>query len=209
MSYQEHLKLDGCLKEIRHLLSHLTGEVAALEENYSQVLLMLKKAENVAQVDELTGLRRRGSFTQESTALLSNAKNAGLKAGVLMLDVDHFKKVNDQYGHATGDQVLKQVAQVIKRFESSNVIVGRLGGEEFAVTMLGNDAEIIAMAEMIRRSVERLHGITGGNIVWRVTLSVGTATSTNCTYELATLLERSDQALYVAKTKGRNQVRVA
>lgn len=212
---QESLEIR--LREIRHLLSHLHGEVTALEENYGQVLLALREMETAAETDDLTGLLRRNCFDRKWRDILEGAAEAGECAGLLIVDIDHFKRVNDTFGHPTGDEVIKKVAALLKQNESSGCIAGRLGGEEFALGIRARtDAEILGLAEMIRRGAERLHGPVIGsqgelirNTTWKCTLSAGMASSSKVGYDAIRLLKAADEALYEAKKLGRNQVRAA
>lgn len=211
---QEHLKTS--LEGIRQLLSHLHGEITALEESYSQVLLALRKFEQKSNVDDLTGLLRRSAFFETWQKLLDHCAQAQESTGFLLLDIDHFKKVNDNHGHPTGDEVLKRVSDLLRQYVSPNVVAGRLGGEEFGLAIRGTDAEVLGMAEMIRRGVERLHGPVIGSegepqarVQWKCTTSIGMASATKEGYDPAKLLQSADQALYQAKRRGRNQVRAA
>jgi diguanylate cyclase (GGDEF)-like protein len=210
---REH-KMEASLEEIRHLLSHLHGEVTALEASYSAVLSVLQKFEGVANTDDLTGLLRRRSFFQIWESLLAECQTLNESSGVLMIDIDHFKLVNDTHGHATGDEVIKRVASLLKQYASPNCVVSRLGGEEFAVALKGTDAELLGVAEFIRRGAEKLHGPVVGadgksdaQVEWKCTLSVGVASARSCGYDASRLLKAADEALYEAKKKGRNQVR--
>src|SRR6185437_9722110 len=137
---REQLKKEASLEEIRHLLSHLHGEVTALEESYSQLLQVLRRIEGAANIDDLTGLLRRRAFFDKWNALLDECQRLNAQNGVLMIDIDHFKRINDTHGHATGDEVIKGVASLLKQFESPNCIVSRMGGEEFAVAIKGSKA---------------------------------------------------------------------
>jgi len=204
------------LEEIRHLLSHLHGEVTVLEDSYGQVLSVLRRLEGAANIDDLTGLLRRRAFFQQWQALLDECQRLGESCGVLMIDIDHFKKVNDTHGHATGDEVIKRVASLLKQYESPDCIVSRLGGEEFAVAIRGSDAEVLGIAEFVRRGAEKLHGPVidkegnnSSNVEWKCTLSVGMASARKEGFDASRLLKAADEALYVAKQKGRNQVRAA
>jgi diguanylate cyclase (GGDEF)-like protein len=208
--------LETSLAGIRHLLSHLHGEVTALEESYSQVLLVLRRLEGVANVDDLTGLMRRKAFFDKWQGLLKECEKVQQNAGILLIDIDHFKQVNDTHGHPTGDEVLKRVSGLLKQFESPSCFVGRYGGEEFAVAARGTDAELMGLAEFVRRGAEKLHGPVLGSdgnpqpgVIWKCTLSVGVATSGKDGFDTTRLLKKADEALYTAKKKGRNQVRAA
>ena len=209
------------LEDIRHLLSHLHGEVTALEESYTSLLQVLRKIEGAANIDDLTGLLRRRAFFDQWNALLDECQQLNEENGVLMIDIDHFKRVNDTHGHATGDEVIKRVATLLKQYESPNCIVSRIGGEEFAVAIKGSKAEISGIAEFIRRGAEKLHGpvvkphTTGSEAdsttqaEWKCTLSIGVALSSTHVdgeQDSTRLLQAADQALYVAKASGRNKV---
>ncbi len=204
------------LEGIRLLLSHLHGEVTALEASHAQVLLALQKLEGASDIDELTGVLRRNAFFKKWHELLQRCGKAQENCGVLMIDIDHFKQVNDRYGHFTGDEVLARVSGMLKQFISPRCEVGRLGGEEFAVAVRGTDAEILGIAEFIRRGAERLHGPVKdargqalGNVEWKCTLSVGMASTRSEGYDSSRLLRTADEALYRAKSKGRNRVQAA
>jgi diguanylate cyclase (GGDEF)-like protein len=216
---QEHMETH--LEEIRHLLSQLHGEVTDLEESYSQVLQVLRKIEGAANIDDLTGLLRRRSFFQKWEALLEECQRLNEVSGVLMIDIDHFKKINDTHGHATGDEVIRNVATLLKQFESPSCIVGRIGGEEFAVVVKGSESEISGVAELIRKKAGRLHGAKSE---LECTLSIGVAMTIDSSLsnlmvddsprlrtrdQSTQLLKFADKAMYEAKTNGRNQVRIA
>ncbi|MGE0614949.1 MAG: GGDEF domain-containing protein [Bacteriovoracia bacterium] len=211
--------LETRLEGIRHLLSHLHGEITALESSYHQILLVLRKLEGAQGVDELTGLLRRGSFFAKWNEVLKECESVNQNCGVLMIDIDHFKQVNDTHGHQTGDEVLKRVGELLKQFESPDCISGRYGGEEFAVAIRGTDPEIVGKAEMIRRGCEKLHGPVierdgkpSSRVAWKCTLSVGMASTGSIPgapserYDATRLLKLADEKLYVAKKKGRNRV---
>lgn len=211
---RENLELE--LRSIRHLLSHLHGEVTTLEQSYTQVLAVLHRLDGVVATDDLTGLLRRNSFFKKWDFLLEQCERLEQTCGVMIIDIDHFKKINDQYGHATGDEVIKRVASLLKQYENENCIVGRLGGEEFIIAHAANDAETLGLAEYIRRGAERTHGPVmdeKGNpnekIQWKCTLSVGFTSTRKDGFKKKQLLEAADRALFVAKNKGRNQVRAA
>ena len=216
--FKMEAKLDG----IRNLLSNLYGEVTGLEQSYSEMLVILRKLEGICQVDDLTGLMRRNSFFSKWEKLLEECQSLNQSSGLLLIDIDHFKQVNDTHGHPTGDEVIARVADLLKQYQSPDCLIGRYGGEEFVVAIRGTDAQTLATAEMIRRNVERLHGpVLDGegksqaNVEWKCTVSVGMvstrenrARNSKC-YDATRLLKEADEALYTAKRKGRNQVRAA
>lgn len=194
-------RLEASLEGINHLLSHLHGEVTDLEESYSQVLLVLRKLEGACEIDDLTKLMRRKSFFHKWNALLNECEKINEACGVMMIDIDHFKKVNDEHGHPVGDEVIKGVAQLLKQFESNNCVVGRYGGEEFVIATKGTDSELHGTAELIRRMTEKL------DLPVKCTVSIGIATADDSSYDPNDLLKAADDALYAAKAGGRNQVK--
>ena len=125
----------------------------------------------------------------------------------VMLDIDHFKNINDSYGHATGDIVIKKVAAVMKQALPENSVIGRLGGEEFAILVWQlTTSEVQALVEAIRLSIQlcHMHSDTGEQI--QVTISGGIALKTSVTTDLDELLKQADDALYQAKNSGRNTI---
>lgn len=205
-------QLDANLKGIRQLLSHLHGEVTALETSYSQVLQVLRKLEGDASTDDLSGLYRRKTFFEKWDGVLNECQKLNENCGMLLIDIDHFKIINDTHGHQTGDEVILRVATLVKQFESPRCFTGRYGGEEFAVAVQGTDAEILGLAEMMRRGVERLYGAvpgTDGKVQWKCTISIGMSSAAKDGYDSEKLIKSADDALYEAKRRGRNQVRAA
>ncbi len=205
-------QLAANLKGIRQLLSHLHGEVTALETSYSQVLQVLRKLEGDASTDDLSGLYRRKTFFEKWDAVLGECKKLNENCGMLLIDIDHFKAINDTHGHQTGDEVIQRVANLVKQYESPRCFTGRYGGEEFAVAVQGTDAEILGLAEMMRRGVERLYGAvpgTEGKVQWKCTISIGMSSAAKDGYDSEKLIKSADDALYEAKKRGRNQVRAA
>jgi len=200
--------LSESLVSIRHLLSHLQGEVAALETSWSQVLLVLSKLEEACSVDELSGLLRRNAFFEQWEVLsLGDIHGRGGETGLILIDLDHFKRVNDTYGHVAGDEVIRRVGEVLSRFqEQGRCIAGRLGGEEFALVLKGRPEEILGTAELIRRMISRLEFRTpDGGQTWNCTASMGIALRESGQGSLG-VVQSADEALYRAKARGRDQV---
>lgn len=155
--------------------------------------------------DPLTGIFNRGhAFERLFAALRSDATGAG-GAGVLLFDVDHFKRVNDEHGHVMGDAVLRRVARVVAAELPDTAVFGRFGGEEFIVVLPRADQEqALALAERLRRAVDEATDPVGPP----VTISLGVAIATSGT-ECDRLIEAADEALYRAKRGGRNRVESA
>ncbi len=164
--------------------------------------------ELLANHDGLTGLYNWRAFYEYAGQMLKTARRRQENATLLMLDLDHFKQINDRFGHAEGDRVLQAVAATLKATARENDIVARHGGEEFVVAALGlNEAESLVAAERLRAAVAAIE-----NMKTRITTSVGIATLVPLATKhetspiLAELLDQADQALYTAKRNGRNQV---
>ena len=155
--------------------------------------------------DELTGLRNRRFFISRFNEEFERAKRHSGVLGIMMMDLDHFKSINDRYGHLFGDLVLKNVATAISETLREYDIAGRYGGEEFAVLAPGTSSgDLVSLAERIRQTVEQLE-IQNSSAIVHVTVSVGVAALDEHD-SLETLLERADNALYQAKHEGRNRV---
>jgi diguanylate cyclase (GGDEF)-like protein len=156
----------------------------------------------LASVDELTGTLNRRSILSTGALLERSATHAGALS-LLMIDADHFKSINDRFGHVVGDEVLRQLSELLRRNIRASDIVGRYGGEEFLVLMPDTGEEgALQVAEKLRAAVER--GITRPV---PLTVSIGVATSRG-SLTLERALALADEALYVAKAAGRNCVRV-
>jgi diguanylate cyclase len=128
----------------------------------------------------------------------------------LYIDIDHFKKVNDSYGHASGDLVLKDIGKILKHATRGHDIVSRKGGEEFAALLVDCSLEqALNAAERIRRTVEAYDFKSKDQTSIRVTISIGISSISEKTRTMKDLIEHADSALYSAKNSGRNQVVVA
>lgn len=158
--------------------------------------------------DPLTGLGNRRHFRAVQERTIDGVARSGIPALLLMLDIDHFKKVNDTHGHQAGDQVLQAVAKSIASCVRPMDTVARYGGEEFAVVLPNCHASFGAtVAERIRATVEALPIPIAANLTIRVTASVGGAYAPEWVRSTAALwTERADIQLYRAKTEGRNRV---
>lgn len=158
-----------------------------------------------AATDPLTGVANRRSFIENSNATLAQLARENRTPSLLLLDVDHFKTINDRFGHAVGDAVLVEVAKRCAARLGTGDLFARLGGEEFValVTRPDHDAHIIA--EMLRREVA-LIDIDGSDEPLGVTVSIGISGGTHAEGGIASLLAEADRQLYAAKHAGRNRV---
>ena len=159
-----------------------------------------------ANCDSLTKLYNKRFFTDIISKEFSYSKRTKSPLSLLMLDIDHFKKINDTYGHLLGDTVLARVGEVIKKSVRHENIACRFGGEEFVI-ILRNTGPLAAelVAERIRKSIES-YEIAGGSNVIKVTVSIGIATYDHHNFEtFEELIKFADELLYESKLKGRNR----
>jgi diguanylate cyclase (GGDEF)-like protein len=166
----------------------------------------------LAETDALTGLRNRRGFLAAAEATLTGAARNGERASVVMLDLDRFKAINDSYGHAAGDAVLRATAEVLQSMLRGGDLAGRLGGEEFALLLPGASAEVAAgAAERLRRALAAR--VPHPDARARVTASFGVATvelrATAPEAALDAALRDADAALYAAKRGGRDRIALA
>ncbi|HEX7431976.1 MAG TPA: sensor domain-containing diguanylate cyclase, partial [Candidatus Limnocylindrales bacterium] len=184
----------------RLLRSAANETSAALVRVYS-----IQAAESEARTDQLTQLPNRRHFDEYCT-LLASRRRASDKVAILAVDVDHFKRINDTYGHPVGDQVLRAIGDAIQVSVRDEDVPARYGGEEFVV-LLRNPAPGVALeiGERIRQSVRELD-LSHSGVSERVTVSVGVATGNATGEPISAIVERADSALYAAKRAGRDRV---
>jgi len=179
-----------------------------LLQQTSELQKLHAELKELANRDSLTGLLNRRAFHELAAQMLKSTHRRRESAALLMIDLDHFKRVNDRYGHAEGDHVLRRAAETLKATARDNDIVARHGGEEFVMAILGVDeAESLVAAERVRAA---LAAITDTKC--QVTASIGIAAyrperqKHEASQVLEEMLDQADQALYAAKRGGRNQV---
>lgn len=161
--------------------------------------------EHAALTDGLTGMQNRRYFDDALKEYLEEFRRVGKPIGLMILDLDHFKQVNDTHGHDVGDEVLRAVANCLKDMTRYHDVVARLGGEEFAVVTPNMDAELLArFAERIRKAIAGM-SILSGNVRLKVTTSVGLAVWDR-KESAEEFYRRADRQLYDAKRMGRNRV---
>ncbi len=168
-----------------------------------------EKLRMLATTDSLSGLYNQAEFLKAARAEFIRAKNSGEIFSFLMIDLDHFKSINDTFGHAAGDEVIRKIGEIIKACFRKTDITGRLGGEEFAVVLKNTSLE--EAVKTARQFLEMVAGttITHGMYKIGLTLSIGVATSSSVPEgdnAIENILKRADDALYKAKAKGRNRV---
>jgi len=164
----------------------------------------------MAVTDQLTGLYNRRYLASHISAMFERAEWTGRPLATMILDIDHFKKINDTYGHDAGDKVLKEFADCVGRSVRGIDLACRYGGEEFLVAMPDTDMAFAAIvAERLRQEVaSKKFMINGGRDAIEITVSIGIASTENNPDEDSAqkLIKRADEALYEAKNGGRNRV---
>ena len=194
---------------IRNDKNEIIGAVEIFSENSKQ-LEIIKEMENLKKevfIDQLTQVGNRKFAEMNLSTRMNELKGNDILFGVLFMDIDHFKKFNDTYGHNIGDQVLKMVARTVTNAVRSIDVVCRWGGEEFIVILPNMDRPtMITIAEKIRVFIEK-SWLTIKNENLKVTVSIGGAMATN-EDTIKTILHRSDTQMYQSKKSGRNCVTI-
>lgn len=221
--YIENISKDYGDTDVKDIIKDLVGETMKLKQSGEQMNAKLEESKqeidtlrknlqevtNEAQKDGLTGLYNRRTFDALLEEQIAEAQENKTELCLLMLDVDHFKKFNDTYGHLLGDEVLKIVSRTLTDTLKGRDIVARFGGEEFVVFLPSTPLEgAIKVAEVIRESIaskELKRKDTGENF-GRITVSVGAARYRHGVDNIQKLVKRADEALYDAKKLGRNRV---
>ncbi|MEQ1439540.1 diguanylate cyclase [Fontimonas sp. SYSU GA230001] len=164
--------------------------------------------QQLAVTDTLTGLATRRHFVATAELEFARSRRNRNDLAVLILDLDHFKRVNDRYGHAAGDAVLQTLGRIIHQTLRAIDLAGRLGGEEFCVLLpQTTEAEALRVAERLRAAIETRTIVLPDGQTLHVTASIGVASLEEADARLTDLIGRADQAMYAAKCAGRNRVR--
>ena len=193
---EDFLTLD-LLEMVRVIADHAASAIANAQ--------MYERMQRMATTDGLTGLNNHRYFQGIFDAALGRAERFGRKVSLILTDIDHFKTINDTYGHPVGDRVLKRVSAILQENARKTDVVARYGGEEFAVLMEETDTKgAYHIAERIREAIEKepFHCENG---LFNCTVSIGVATYPHDAATKAKIIDAADQALYKAKFQGRNQ----
>jgi diguanylate cyclase (GGDEF)-like protein len=193
----------------------LSSESLLLTISEAFILLAMAKERTelrhrtAAMVDPLTGIANRRSFLQDAAVAAKRHIGNPRPVAVLLIDVDRFKSINDNFGHAVGDRVLAMFAEAARKSMRGSDLIGRFGGDEFAAMLLETNREkAIEVAERIRASFAQMTQDVDGHQVG-ATVSIGLVHSLERTLDIPELLAQADHALYCAKERGRNRVEVA
>ena len=179
----------------------------ALRFNNDQLNHMVEQLDYIARHDQLTGLLNRGSAMQAAEDALIASGLGATEIGVVLLDLDRFKMINDSFGHLVGDRVLAEVAAVLRKATRQGDIIGRYGGEEFVAFLPGATLPVVTQfAERVRAAVERARISVSDGLSVPMTISGGVACIPMCADSLNEALRVADDRLYAAKRAGRNRI---
>lgn len=182
--------------------------VAWIASNVTQRHLLVERLRSLSHVDDLTGLANRRAFTDTLGQALQNYHITGQSFSTLMVDIDHFKLINDKFGHAFGDVAIQHAAQVINHSIRNSDYAGRIGGDEFAVILFDASIEdAYSIAEKIRNTLAKSK-CQLGSVDISITVSIGVTPVQQNDIEIKTILARADRAMYAAKRHGRNAVSI-
>jgi len=172
----------------------------------SHLKTLQKDLEHLACTDSITGAHNRRHFIQLTEQEILRARRYRFPLSVVMIDIDHFKRVNDLYGHLVGDSVLRELVSVLNTQMRPGDILGRFGGEEFSITLVECDLEKAkTVSERLRKNIEEHRMISEGKEI-SIQISIGVAQLASPEGNWEALIKRADQALYRAKAAGRNRV---
>lgn len=185
-------------------LNLFAGQVAISLENAR----LFQAVQTLATVDELTGILNRRRLFELGNVEFEKARRHAIPLAAIMLDIDHFKKVNDTYGHSVGDQVMRELTRRCQEEIRKSDVFGRYGGEEFTILLPHTDQEsALSLAQRLQTKISRTPFPTDyGEIP--ITISLGITTLTNDVPDLASLIDRADTALLIAKNSGRNRIEI-
>ena len=167
---------------------------------------MLPELLLMAQTDAVSGIRNRRSFLEAAKVMLEERRRRGGDVVVVLLDIDHFKAINDRYGHHAGDAVIVQFAEFLSHSVRAGDIVGRFGGDEFALLITSSvDTGHLILKRLVQEAAQTTWRLDSGTSL-KLTVSVGMAALNESTITLEDLLRNADAALYMAKDNGRAQM---
>ena len=201
-------RLIGATHAMEKRAKTLETELQKSSEHVTELKTQLDTVRKESRTDPLTGIANRKTFDMELAAAIADAAESGSSVALMMCDIDHFKRFNDTWGHQTGDQVLRLVANCLSENVKGRDTAARYGGEEFAVIVRQTGLTgAVSLADQIRSNVEckKLVKKSTGDILGTITISIGVAQFTAGDNAEA-LVQRADRSLYRAKNTGRNKV---
>jgi diguanylate cyclase (GGDEF)-like protein len=195
----------GQAKKIQSQTDAMREELEESKRTISKLTQILEQVESKAMIDPLTQVFNRGTYNMEIAQMIKEFKRYKNPAALIIIDIDHFKTFNDDYGHKVGDAVLALVASLIKGAVRDTDMVFRYGGEEFVVLLDNLDLKnALTVAEKVRAQIESHHLTNKANVL-NITVSIGLSCFKDGDIE-TTIFERADKALYQGKQNGRNRV---
>jgi diguanylate cyclase (GGDEF)-like protein len=201
VTFNDVTEIERANEKLMEALTDLAANKEAIQSKNNEL-------ERLASRDALTGCFNRRVFFERFGILFQDARGRGLELACIMGDIDKFKLINDTHGHQVGDQVIQSFAAILQGAVRGEDLVGRYGGEEFCIVLVGANLEVaMRLAERIRRTVE----LECGSVVnvpsgLRVTCSLGVSSIRLAAVDPAAMVDQADQALYYAKQNGRNRV---
>jgi diguanylate cyclase (GGDEF)-like protein len=200
-----HVELKDAVEELESNTTRLRNFQSQLEEYHRRLELTNARLRTLSVTDDLTGLNNRFAFEEEFRNEFARAQQCDSPLSLLFLDADHFKLYNDEFGHPAGDDALRTIARFLKESMRTSDFIARIGGDEFVIILPETPRESAGvLAERCRKAFE--------SATWPerpITVSIGTSSLDGRTIDTNTLISEADQALYHAKTTGRNQVSLA
>ncbi len=197
------------ITDLRGVVTHLCMiiyDVTDVATSRLELESMNGQLRQLSKTDFLTELNNRGTWEDALSHEFKRLKRSGHSSSLLMCDIDHFKRINDTYGHAAGDVVIKQVAQAVKKNLRETDIAGRYGGEEFAVLLVDTTADqALYFAERLRKTVENMQMEFNQQLL-KATISIGIAQFNADMTEYRQWIELADKGLYTSKADGRNRI---
>jgi diguanylate cyclase (GGDEF)-like protein len=198
-----HIKLKKMLD-----VSGKYGGTVVIFDDLTERRKMERKLALMATTDSLTGIYNRGWYLTLSEKEILRSRRYHLPMSLIMADIDHFKHINDRFGHHIGDQVLREVSGLLQKQLRAVDIMGRIGGEEFGITLIESDLKRAAtIADRLRDQIEQ-YAIQTGSVEIRCTGSFGVTQLDGKSEDIHSIMKRADEALYRAKRNGRNCIHV-
>lgn len=191
------------------LLEHSIRGAIEKKALYRTIRVQQQALERRATIDDLTGLPNRYAFLEHAKREVLRSKRFGSLLCLLMLDLDHFKQINDDHGHDVGDRTLAATGQVIAKTIRASDLCGRYGGEEFLILLVETDIDKAKIsADRLRTAIGKIEITVSGTKPVQVTCSIGIAEFVKDIHDLEQLIKNADEALYAAKTAGRDCLKI-